>query len=592
MKRSVDIEPTRVLRPARLTRACSPWRWVLGVASVGLLAACGGDARSDEGVPPAPPPSPTPEPLEPLEPPESPEPIDEPPPIRGNANGELGFKCATDGDCVSPALDEFVRAQAGPQPAPEAFASSQCVGLGVSPPLPGPVVEGPACHCVDEYGSQTVIGPAGLGCFLTGRTGECLLSDEFTGCDVTDPSDCDAICADVHQRLVVDAARSIDVELLGAVCAESECFHPLRTNDRCSLGGRELDCGLTPEAMVDAFLHPADPPVPDAVPFSYGGPFEVEGVSGTVRLYHRRRFTGTTPVEDTFSAWTRFYSRPTELETLAGEIIDPLEGVDDCGVFRPYGYFLDTAPTGPLPDDAPPLLGAREPSLLDGDARYGLSSAGVDLGAAGARPRFGGSYAFEAGAGSAGMLRIEGPVLPDALGITTLEQQSRVPRAALRLVWTGQGGSEPLTIRLGISSRLSSSTEQYLIVCRATDDGEFTIPDAVMSRVPAGFVMGDFFRDDRRLLSSGGFTLLALGSEWVTHHFALGDECQRPEVVAACASFAEAFFACGEQAAPADVCPDYLAQSCEACPEYYECRRQTVSCSGRDPLDASACYCP
>lgn len=75
----------------------------------GLLASCGGDARSDasgEGVPPPPaPPSPTPAP---------PNRSEEPPPVRGNEKGELGVECDTDADCVSPALDEFVRAQAGP----------------------------------------------------------------------------------------------------------------------------------------------------------------------------------------------------------------------------------------------------------------------------------------------------------------------------------------------------------------------------------------------------------------------------------------------------------------------------------------------
>jgi hypothetical protein len=261
-------------------------------------------------------------------------------------------------------------------------------------------------------------------------------------------------------------------------------------------------------------------------------------------------------------------------------------------VFRSYGYFLDTAPTGPLPEDAPPFLRAQERALLDGDARYELPDAVLDLGALGAQPRFAGSYAFEALGGTAGTLRIEGPVLPGALAVTTLEQQSRVPRAALSLAWTGQPGTEPLVIRLGIFPRLGSSTEQYTIICNAADDGEFTIPEAVIGAVPPGFVTGDFFRDDRRLLSSGPFTLLAIGSEWVTHQFALGDGCQRPDVAAACQSFAQALSACGEQAAPADVCPDYLAESCEACPEYYECRNQTLSCDGRGTADANACYCP
>jgi hypothetical protein len=568
------------------------WRALGVVASSALFTACGGNARSDERLPPASSPRPdtgvTPEAPSPSDDsPSSPTPgVDTP------GKGELAVACTTDADCASPSLASYLSGQGQPVPAPRAFASSKCVGAIVYPALPAPTVEGPACHCMDEIGNADVIGPAGLGCFVRGRTGACLLSDEFSGCDVTDPSDCDAVCADVHQRLTADAARHIDVELLGALCVESQCFHPVRKDDRCSVNDRDLDCSSTPAAMVDAFLHPPDPPVPDAVPFSFGGPFEIEGVSGTVRLYHRRRFAGTTLVEDSFDAEARFYSRPTEIDTLGGEIIDPLEGTDDCGVFRSYSYPVQATPTGPLPEGAPPFLRGQEHALMDGDTRYVLPDRGLDLGALGVLPRFGGSYAFEARGGTAGMLRIEGPVLPDALGITTLEQQSRLPREALRLSWTGQGGTEPLTIRLGIFPRLGGTIEQYTVICRAADDGEFTIPEAVIAAVPPGFVTGDFFRDDRRLLSSGSFTLLAIGSEWVTHQFSIGAGCQRPEVAAGCQSFADAFFACGEQAVPADLCPDYLAESCEACPEYYECRRQTVSCSGSEPEDASACYCP
>lgn len=66
--------------------------------------------------------------------------------------------------------------------------------------------------------------------------------DEFSGCDVTGVSDRRRLCADVHQPLAVHAARDIDVELLGALCVESQCFHPVRKDDRCSVNDRDLDC--------------------------------------------------------------------------------------------------------------------------------------------------------------------------------------------------------------------------------------------------------------------------------------------------------------------------------------------------------------
>ncbi len=148
------------------------WRALGVVLSSALFTACGGNARSDEralppqspgtSVPSEPPPPSDDNPPEPVPTPDVPMP----------GKGELGFGCATDADCVSPALDTYLTSQARPLPAPPAFASSQCVGVSVFPTLAGPSVEGPACYCLDEFGNPKVIGTAGLDSKYAGHTGE------------------------------------------------------------------------------------------------------------------------------------------------------------------------------------------------------------------------------------------------------------------------------------------------------------------------------------------------------------------------------------------------------------------------------------
>src|SRR5688572_19730951 len=112
------------------------------VVSGALFTACGGNARSDERQPPAPSPSPS-------VPPEPTSGDNPRAPVATPGEGKLGVGCAIDADCVSPSLDTYLTAQARPLPAPRAFVGSKCVGASVLPAPPGPIVEGPACHCID-----------------------------------------------------------------------------------------------------------------------------------------------------------------------------------------------------------------------------------------------------------------------------------------------------------------------------------------------------------------------------------------------------------------------------------------------------------
>lgn len=90
---------------------------------------------------------------------------------------------------------------------------------------PGPSGRGPACSCFWESGGRDDIGPVGLGCSRLSRTGECLLDpSEFPSCGGSDANACDRVCDALEQRLATDAARSIDIERLGSVCAKGQCF--------------------------------------------------------------------------------------------------------------------------------------------------------------------------------------------------------------------------------------------------------------------------------------------------------------------------------------------------------------------------------
>jgi len=75
--------------------------------------------------------------------------------------------------------------------------------------------------------------------------------------------------------------------------------------------------------------------------------------------------------------------------------------------------------------------------------------------------------------------------------------------------------------------------------------------------------------------------------------------CERPDVVEACLRYAEVRSAALEQCGVTvtesldEICPDFLAQACGACPERFDCLAANTACLGDGLyLPASECTCP
>jgi hypothetical protein len=280
-------------------------------------------------------------------------------------------------------------------------------------------------------------------------------------------------------------------------------------------------------------------------------------------------------------------------------VLDPLDGVDDCGVFRFTGS--GTAP-------ALHFLNAERVTLSDGQASYSLDefrsssddyySYVLDLAPLGVAPQYGVPYSFSASGGALGQaIELGGVRLPDPLSITELVAQSRFERGDLPLTWTGHGQA-PLRLHLSIAPRLADIATNYEIECRMADDGAFTIPAAVLQAAPDGFVTATFTREARQLLSTSGKRKFSTIAQVITNHrFALGAACDAANVMAACRSTASsvqaAYEACGlEPPTTETFCPSYLAESCLGCTAYFDCVAAATRCEGGSLTGSSACSCP
>jgi hypothetical protein len=211
-------------------------------------------------------------------------------------------------------------------------------------------------------------------------------------------------------------------------------------------------------------------------------------------------------------------------------------------------------------------------------------------------PRFGGTYQFSAqGGGLAAPLSV--PVhLPEALSISSLLETERVPKGALTLRWEGHGEA-PLQLRMWVEPTLRDVTYPYEIECVLRDDGEYVLPEGVLGSAPEGFVTAIFTREVRTVQASGAQRLLSLGVVRATHRFALGDACDRADVLSACQRFAAhqaaEYAACGVDPPPAQsTCPAYLAEACTGCSAYFECRTEGLRCEDGTLTSYGGCSCP
>jgi hypothetical protein len=541
-----------------------------------LVAACSGGQSGAEGPP--------------IMPGEPGEPVL---PGRGQA------ECAQDDDCRDK-LEMELEALASPAPRAVEISASRCEWIGIS--LPFGSVEGNHCICDKADGGKLYIGPVGVGCYTVGRDGQCLFGDDggYTDCDTNDPNACSAICEDAAARVEADSSRPVDTELLLAECRDSSCRSVVSLNGHCYgnrdyQAGREFDCSLGAEGILQASDASNAPPVltPDSEDQAYYRP----GTSATLWLEVWHDWYGTALAAQTFGATAQFYTTIEGVSSQAVEVLDPLDGIDDCGVRR-FGS-VGTSPSFEF-------LSVERAVLLDADTEHVFEefasgaefySYDAELTAAGVVPRHGESYGFAASGGSFGVsIELGGIVLPEALALPELERQSRFERGSLELTWAGRG-SAPLFVSLAIAADPSASPD-YTIECSVEDDGAFSVPPEVLEAAPDGIVLATFSRANRRVHSSGGKSVQTIAAVTVYHRFALGPACDGSASMAACQLGASqvraAYEACGAEPPPiATLCPDYVSESCSFCPAFFECQARATTCGAAGlTLSSSGCSCP
>jgi hypothetical protein len=303
-----------------------------------------------------------------------------------------------------------------------------------------------------------------------------------------------------------------------------------------------------------------------------------------------------------FGADAQFFTTTGGRSVDYGTVLDPLEGVDDCGVVQSAGFGTSTLER---------FISIGELVLTDRgeEHRFMLSSASnkdfyqyiLDLSEAGVEPRYGGSYGVSGGGGTFGdMIAIEDLRLPEELSVTSLDRTARVEREALRLTWTGSG-KNPLGIKLLVQPQLTDmGFNSYEINCLATDDGEFEIPAAVLAKAPEGILSVGVSREQRALVAAGSKTVQTIASVSVDHRLALGKRCDGKDVMEACLRSAKAIRATYEQCARPEqqlpsmdeLCPAYLAESCIGCSEYFDCKAEHTTCADFGLSVAVDCSCP
>ena len=518
------------------------------------------------------------------------------------ASGQTGSvgatpdECSAAADCDRRLADEVLELQ-GPMPASVSFSGAQCINLGIAG---GP--SGPACECQLHGASGTLaVGPVGAGCFALGRAGDCLWQgSDFDGCQVGEAGACDATCADLEQRLADDAAKLFDAQAIYDACREHTCHSVVRIGERCFADrsyteGRSYDCAEGGPAILaahDADVMPAEKPLLPNTRASY-----VPGTDGFVELTSSQQFVGTAPSYSGFGAMAQFAVIQGSSGDY-GDVIDPLEGVDDCGVSKGSGSgvsanvdFYDAAEVS-LVDDQTVRPLALSPSSHDDFYQYI-----AELGEQGIAPRFGQSYGVKVSGGSFGAAFQSSTLrLPDALVVNELQQAAQFEQKDLRLTWSGTG-AQPLYLSMLVSKSPSDLNDAYRIDCLIKDDGEFVIPASVLAAAPSGFVNATFTREDRHIEQSGAHSLLLLGQVEVNHEFALGPLCARPDSLSACEASAQVVQAAYQKCALsppslAELCPDYVATSCQLCPEYFDCVARSTTCSDAGFSLPTGCSCP
>ncbi|MDQ2644816.1 MAG: hypothetical protein M3020_13455 [Myxococcota bacterium] len=249
--------------------------------------------------------------------------------------GSSPNECRAAGDC-----EQRVRGELATFTAPVAgrgdIESTECVNASLSSGH-----RGPSCVCYLSGGGARALGPAGVDCFVYGRGGDCLApGPDFAGCDVNDPTSCDEACAELEPALEADAARTFEASSFYQACENQLCQTVIELDGRCFpeqsyQSGRSYDCALGAEAILAAEREARQAPNHEALPETRS-PY-VAGTDGFVKLVVVQSYVGPEASPPSFGVGAQFAEIAPGEKASFGTILDPLEGVDDCGVFQGGG---------------------------------------------------------------------------------------------------------------------------------------------------------------------------------------------------------------------------------------------------------------
>lgn len=513
-------------------------------------------------------------------------------------------ECTVDPDCEGP--DRALLSElAEPAAPPGAVVASHCGYASFASTGDGFGVAGPTCECEIEGLGIRSLGPVGIGCHATGRGGDCLFEDaDFAGCEQRDADSCEASCALLHERLSDDAARTFSGEIVAATCERGACRRIVQIEDQCFPAGsyrygQGYDCALGVDGVFAAHAAANRDPT-ETLDFIEASRYPL-GSDGILELEFTR---GSEFVDgEGFGASAQFYPTASEASGFYGEVVDPLDGPDDCGMVRYSNLGGPTLPPEFLRVERLVLIdGEREIPLQEGTSAtpgdgyyaYFANLSELDL-----TPRFGGAYGLRGEGGSFGTrFELEGIAFPEAL-VSNLDHAIRLDPQALTLRWQGSGAG-PLRVYFGLRSQLSRNDGQSVeIACELTDDGEHTFDPSIFEPFEANFASIYLSREVRGRYTAGGKTLATRTQVASQHDVAWGPGCDGSEALAACHAAADRIrsvhAACHSDQVPTreELCPAVLQEACGTCAEYFECVADRYAC-GPSGLSWTAghCACP
>ncbi|MBN1654343.1 MAG: hypothetical protein JXA30_11290 [Deltaproteobacteria bacterium] len=513
------------------------------------------------------------------------EPVNPATPVQPAESGPA--ECTVDLDCEE--ADRVLLSELS-QPAapPGSILGSHCGYVGIVDRGDGLGVAGPTCECEIEGLGTRILGPVGVGCYETGRGGDCLFDDaDFEGCDQDDANSCQASCALLHERLTADAERMFAGEIVTATCDNGSCRRIVRIEDQCFPSGsyrygQGYDCALGVDGVFAA--HEAASRSPEETLDFFDTSRYPLGTDGMVKLEFVR---SPEKVDGAwFGASAQFYATVNEPIGYYGEIVDPLDGLDDCSITRRSSLQTTSFPIFLRVDSLVLIDGDREFPLREGTSASpwdGYVAYSANLTELKVTPRFGGAYGLRGEGGSFGTrFEIEEIRFPEAL-LSSLDDAIRFDPQALTLRWQGSS-TEPLSVLFSLRDQLSHGDIVVEIECELEDDGEHTFDPAVFEPIEANFASVYLTRRARQQYSVGDKTLAVRAQVSSEYDVAWGPSCDGSDAVSACQAAADRILAiyaeCGRDYVPTreELCPPLLQEACGTCTEYFECLAEQYAC--------------